>query len=98
MCPQNLLIYHPGTLKPTFHSQDEMRYNLFAHLNKTHQLLVCADDISLLDEEVNTVKTSTEELFTRSDEVNWNIQYNLRHVKYTESSSKCLGAKTTWRT
>jgi hypothetical protein len=47
-----------------------MRYNLFAQLNKTHQLLVCADDISLLDEEANTVKTSTEELFTRSDEVN----------------------------
>jgi hypothetical protein len=29
-------------------------------LNETHQLLVCADDVNLLDDKVNTVKKNTQ--------------------------------------
>jgi hypothetical protein len=39
-----------------------MCYILYAALNETHQLLICADDVSLLGEKVNTRKRSTEDL------------------------------------
>jgi hypothetical protein len=33
--------------------------------NVTHQLLFCADDVSMLDGNINTMKRNTEVLFTR---------------------------------
>jgi len=36
------------------------------HLNGTHQLLVCADDINMLDRSVHTIKQKTQNLVVAS--------------------------------
>jgi hypothetical protein len=38
-------------------------------LNGTHQLLVCADDIKLLEDDIDTIKKNTEVITDASKEV-----------------------------
>jgi hypothetical protein len=49
-------------------------------LNGTHQLLVCADDVNLLDDKVNTVKKNTQTLIDASKEVG--LEVNTERTKY----------------
>jgi hypothetical protein len=42
-------------------------------LNETHQLLVCADDINLLDDNTDTIKENTETLLGASRDVGLEI-------------------------
>jgi hypothetical protein len=37
-------------------------------LNETHQLLLCADDVNLLSESMNTIKKNSDEWFVASEE------------------------------
>jgi hypothetical protein len=49
-------------------------------LNGTHQLLVCADDVNLLDDSVNTIKESTETILEASRDIG--LEINAQKTKY----------------
>jgi hypothetical protein len=49
-------------------------------LNGTHQLLVYADDVNLLDDSVDTIKKNTQTLIDASKEVG--LEINTEKIKY----------------
>jgi hypothetical protein len=49
-------------------------------LNGTHQLLVCADDVNMLGDNVDTIKKSTETLIGNSNK--FGLEVNSEKTKY----------------
>jgi hypothetical protein len=49
-------------------------------LNKTHQILVCADDVNILGGSVHTVRKNTEALLIASKEIG--LEVNAGKTKY----------------
>jgi hypothetical protein len=49
-------------------------------LNRTHQLLVCADDVNLLGSNIDTMKKNTETFIGARKEVG--LEVNAKRIKY----------------
>jgi hypothetical protein len=49
-------------------------------LNGTHQPLVCADDVNLLRDSINTIKENTETLLQGSEDIG--LEINSEKTKY----------------
>jgi hypothetical protein len=61
-------------------------------LNGTHQLLVNADDVKVLGDNVDAIKKTTETLIDSSKEVG--LEVNTEKTKYLLLSSEECGAKS----
>jgi hypothetical protein len=61
-------------------------------LNGTHELLVCADDIKLLGDNINTIRKNTEALIRSSKAVDLDV--NTEKTKYIDVSSPECRAKS----
>jgi hypothetical protein len=61
-------------------------------LNGTHQLPVCADEVNLLGDNIDTIKKNTETLIDASSEVG--LQVNTDKTKYVSVSSPECRAKS----
>jgi hypothetical protein len=49
-------------------------------LNETHQFLVCADDVNLLGDNIDTINKNTETLIDASKDVG--LEVNVEKIKY----------------
>jgi hypothetical protein len=61
-------------------------------LNGTHELLVCADDIKLLGDNINTIRKNTEALILSSKAVDQEV--NTEKTKCFDASSPECRAKS----
>jgi hypothetical protein len=57
-------------------------------LNGTHQLLVYADDVDLLGDDIHTIEKNTEALIDASKKVG--LEVNAEKAKYSETLSHCF--------
>jgi guanylate kinase len=58
-------------------------------LNRTHQLLVCADDVSLLGTNIGTTKKATETLIDASKEVSLEINVEMLLSRHQKAGQDC---------
>jgi hypothetical protein len=60
--------------------QEILKNQIGLELNRTHQLLVCTDDVNLLGNSINTIKEKTHTILEASRDVG--IEINLDKTKY----------------
>jgi hypothetical protein len=77
---------HKFAILIAFHNQEGLK------LNRTHQLLVCAEDINIVGENIDTIKKNTEALLDASKGVG--LELNQEKTKYMlMSRSQKIGQK-----